>query len=98
MLFLLRRHPDNYGTIEIEREILALHKEHLEFGRKRLHQALAERHFNVDSFQLKRNLRAHKSRYASACPSVTLDLDYARPAHFAWLGREHWEGLQSWTR
>jgi hypothetical protein len=88
MLFF-RRHRE-FKTIdsETERAILALHKEHPEFGRKRLHEALVERGFDVDSFQLKLYLRAHKIGTPPPIHQVRLPWGYTRLPHIPWLGRE----------
>ena len=90
MFFFRRRRPDTYKTIdsETEREIFALHKEHPEFGRKRMHEALVERGFNLDSFQLKRFLRAHKIGTPPPIHQLRLPWGYTRLPHIPWLGRE----------
>lgn len=88
-MFLFRRR-DTYKTIdsETEREILAVHKEHPEFGRKRLHEFLAERGFILDSFQLKRFLRAHNMGTPPPIHQLRFPWGYTRLAHIPWLGRE----------
>ena len=89
MFFFRRRPPGTHKTIdsETEREIFALHQEHPEFGRRRMHEALVERGFNLDSFQLKRSLRAHKLGTPPPIHQLRLPWGYTLP-HIPWSGHE----------
>ena len=87
-MFSFRRH-DSFKTIdpEEERQILALHREHPELGRKRLYQALTEMGVEIDSFQLKRFLRAHKIGTPPPTHQRALGWGYTHLPFMPWLNR-----------
>ncbi len=88
MFFHRRR--ETYKTIdpEEEQQIMALHEEQPELGRKRLYEALTERGVDVDSFQLKRFLRDHKIGTPPPIGQRRLPWGYSRvPWNFPWFGR-----------
>ena len=88
-MFLLRRPKSSFKTIDPNEQqiILDLHKQHPELGRKRLHDLLRQSGIEVDAFQLKRFLRAHKIGTPPPIGQARPPWGWSRVPHIPWLGR-----------